>query len=172
MLISARKLLSLLLLCLSLTACGGGDQAGESVVCTLPCLAASPTVDVTSISSATGGTVKLSFKIAGNISDVSVVTVMLFPNTLAPGLPAGNGVIMNPSTVENSVDINVDAGTTTGRYYPHISFTVVTPSNSGIQYYLDPTKSGSQYTYTEVVSGSASSPTLSGLNVPLVNVKP
>ncbi len=163
---------SIFAMSLMLTSCGSGDAAGEKVGCTIPCLAEAPMIDVSSVSSATGGAINVTVKIQGDITNINNITILLNTTKIDSGFPAGSGSVFNPPQATNTIAVTVEAGTAQGNYYPNISFTVESPPNSGNQYYIDPTKSESHYTYTEVVSGIASTPILTGFQVPVMVVTP
>lgn len=161
MLFSTR--ICLLIFIFSLSACGGGGSDSSGVVCTLPCLAESPTLSETTISSATGGTVTIQFKLTNDAENVLVVLASENPLNLNT---AGFGNLANvQGGIVNQIDIVVNAGTTSDTYYPNISVTA-NQMNSGSLYYLDPTKSGNRYTYNEVITGNAGSPRLSSFTIP------
>lgn len=89
----------------------------------------------------------------------------------SPSFPAGVATVINPSQLNNTVLISVESGTDTGTYYPHFSFTANTPSNSGSQYFIDPTKSQTKYTYVEVTSGTSNDPALTSFTIPKITVQ-
>lgn len=159
---------------LVLTGCGGSDDTTSGVVnCSIPCLAEAPSVDVSAVSSATGATVNVTFKLQGDIANVSSASILFSSTDIFSGkLPVGSGHVFNPSQAVNTIAITVEAGATQGNYYPYIIFTAVSPTNSGNQYYIDPTKSNSQYTYIEVISGTAATPALTGFQVPVITIGP
>ena len=165
-------LLALIMVVSGCGGCGGGGGGGDDVTCTIPCLEATPVVSINTIDSATGGNVDVSFIIKGDLTNVSNVSILLMAAdifSLTP--PAGAGVVFNPTQANNTVTITVDAGTPSSTYYPHISITANSPVNSGNQYYIDPTKSQSNYTYVEVINGGGSTPSLSSYVVPLISVQ-
>lgn len=169
-------LLALGLIFSTLTACGGGNSGGgvpSQVSCSIPCLDSTPLLDTTSVSSASGGTVRITFTVRGDTANVSNVLVMLAPTDVMSGNPsAGSGTLMAPTQATNTVDIAVNAGTASGTYYPLIAFTANSPTNSGSEYYINPITSSSRYTYAEVVGGSSATPALTSFTIPTLQVVP
>lgn len=84
--------------------------------------------------------------------------------------PTGSGIIISPTSNDISSTISVNTGVAAGSYYPLIDITS-TAQNSGANYYIDPTKSTSRYTYTEVINGISSTPQGSSLNIPVITVQ-
>jgi hypothetical protein len=157
----------------TLPACGGGssDSASSQHSCTLPCLESTPTLDTSSITSASGGTVRATFTLRGDISNISDVAVFLIPTDIMSTNPAaGSGWLFNPTTATNYVDITIDSGTTIGDYYPTVIIRPITaPSNSRSQYYFDPYMSSSNYIYTEVNTGLI--PVVTNFSIPVLHVQ-
>ena len=172
------RFIMLSLLFSTLSACGGGSSGGgvpSQVSCSIPCLDSTPLIDTSSVSSATGGTVKVTFTLRGDITNVNNVVVFLAPTDILSGNPsAGSGTLMAPTQATNTIDIVVAAGSTvaTGSYYPWITITPNSPTNSGGEYYIDPTSSSSMYTYTEIVGGGTPTPTLTSFTIPTLQVVP
>lgn len=166
-------LLASAFLLISIAGCGSSSDSKQTINCSIPCLGAAPGLDINTISAATGGTVKLSFTLSGDITNVSNVVVFLSSTDFFSGntTTAGVATLLNPAQAENTVEIVVDAGTPADTYYPWISITANSPTNSGNQYYLDPTKSNARYTYVEVVEGSSSTPALTGYAIPKVTIQ-
>ncbi len=151
---------------------GGGGGDGDSLhACTLPCLAESPTLDTTSVLSATGGIVNLTFTLRGDVANVANVVVFLLSTNPLSTNQAGSATILFPTQAENTVAITVNAGTALDDYYPTFAITALSPTNSGSQYFLDPTKSSSRYTYVETVSGVSNVPELTGFSIPVLKVQ-
>lgn len=157
----------LILAVLLVTACGGGGGSSPAFNCTIPCLAGSPTLSVSSVSSATGGTVTLEFTLTGDAENV--VVFLMSENPLSMN-SAGNNFLTNvQGGVPQQIDIVVNAATPLDTYYPNIGVTA-NQLNTGSLHYLDPTKSSTAYTYNEVVSGNASVPVLSPYTIPKLTV--
>ncbi len=150
---------------------GGVNNTGPHS-CTIPCLESTPTLDTSSITSASGGTVRVSFTLRGDVTNVSNVVVILAPTDILSGNPsAGGGSLLSPATASNFVDITVNSGTATGSYYPVIAITANSPVNSGNEYYLNPYASGTNYSYAEVISGSSSVPVVTNFAIPVLQVQ-
>jgi len=167
------RLLASAFILLSMAGCESSSDSEQAINCSIPCLTGAPELDTNAISAATGGTVKLNFTLSGDITNVNNVVVFLSSTDFFSGntTTAGVATLLNPAQAENTVEIVVDAGTPADTYYPWISITANSPTNSGDQYYLDPTKSKSHYTYVEVVEGSSSTPALTGYAIPKVTIQ-
>lgn len=172
---------SILLVSLSLllSACGYKEgEEGKQTNCSMPCLLDTPTLDVTSISSATGGTVKITFTIDGNVDifNVDNILVELKSTELLNQTAAGSNTLTSPTKATNTLAITVNAGTAEDTYYPKITFTNKVPENSGAMYYIDWTKSTHLYTYAELVEllgiVTGKDPILSNMAFPTVTVNP
>lgn len=165
-------LLSILLLSTPFILIGCGSDSGSNVSCNLPCLESSPTVSIATINGATGGNVDISFSIKGDLFNVNNVSIMLISDDIFSTLPAaGFDVVIAPTASANTVNISINSGTQAGTYYPNFSITANTPGNTGNQYFIDPTKSQSKYTYVEVVNGSSNTPALTLFTVPKITVQ-
>lgn len=162
---------------ITLSGCNSSDDSSTSDTtasnppCSLPCLAEAPVMDLTSISSTTGGTVNVGFTVSGDIANVSNISVVLMSTDFMSSDVAGVVGGMTPSTAQNILAITVPADTPPGDYYPYFSFTALNPSNSGNMYYIDPTKSTTRYTFAEVVDGGSAIPALTAMTVPVLKVQ-
>ena len=146
-------------------------DTGSPLTCTLPCIDSAPTLSASSIDSSTGGTVTVSFHINGSVTDIAAITVLMkSTNATSINTIGGifDGMIISPASNNISATFNVSAGSTLDTYFPYISIT--TTNGDGAQYYIDPTKSNSSYTYTEVIGSAAGTPQLSNLTIPTVSV--
>lgn len=171
------RLILLVSVSLLLSACGYKEgEEGEQVNCSMPCLLNTPTLDVTSISSATGGTVEITFTIDGSVFNVDNVLVELKSTEFLNHTVAGNNTLTSPTKATNTLAITVNAGNAQDTYYPKITFTNKVPSNSGAMYYLDWTKSDYLYTFAELVDIlgiiTGKDPVLSDMAFPSVTVTP
>lgn len=161
----------------ALSGCNSSDDSNTSDAtasnppCSLPCLAEAPVMDQTSISSAAGGTVNVGFTIAGDLANVSNISVVLMSTDFMSSDVAGVVGGMTPTTAQNTLAITVAADTPPGDYYPYFSFTALNPSNSGNMYYIDPTKSTTRYTFAEVVDGGSPTPALTAMTIPVLKVQ-
>lgn len=169
-----RILLSSILLTV-LGACGNGGSLsppGQPVdhICTLPCLEAAPALDKTIISSATGGTVKVTFILRGDITNVSNVEVMLLDTDMVHPV-AGTATLLNPVQVQNTLDIIINAGTASATYYPMVNITANAPANSGTEYYQDMVASSTNYSFVEVVDGVSSPAVVTGYVITFLQVQ-
>ena len=162
----------------TLTACESSSSGGVNNTgphsCNIPCLESVPTLDTTAVTSTSGGTVRVTFTLRGDITNVSNVGVILATTDLfsaTPLPPAGAGSINSPTQATNSVDITVNAGTATGTYFPWITITAISPNNSGSQYLLNPITSSTNYSYAETVSGSTPTPVVTNFTIPVLQVQ-
>lgn len=151
-----------------LVACGGGGDSGPQYQCTLPCLVGSPTLPSSTVSGAAGGNIDIKFTLTDDAQNIVVFFVPTNPFSFGA---AGSDLILNPNAnVEHTLTITVPAGTPPGTYYPTFAITA-NQNNSGGNYYLDPTKSSDQYSYNEVINGSAGTAVLSPLSIPVLTVQ-
>lgn len=168
---------SILMFTLCLTSCGGGGgdggSNGSSVACTLPCLKSSPTLSTLTVSSATGKTVTVNFALTADAANIIIFLISTNPlNAASPQYTLGSGYIVNPPGNQPlSIDIVVPAGVNPDSYYPSISITAP-QVKSGTNYYIDPTRSSSAYTYADVINGANGSVKLSNFAVPILAVTP
>lgn len=157
------------LLAIMISACSA--PGGGSLTCNMPCIDSEVTSSTSTVSTTTGGTVTISFHLNGDISEVSAVTAILSgTDVLNPVTPIGTGFSISPGSNDISMDISVNSGVATGEYYPHISVTS-TATNTGSQYYIDPTKSTSNFTYNEVLNGASQTPQASSISIPKITVQ-
>ena len=163
------RLILLITTAITISACG--DEGGGALTCNIPCIDSAVTASPSTIDSASGATVTVSFHLDGNISEVNNVSILLAgSDPLNPVEAIGAGVVLNPTSNDISVDITVDSGKAAGSYYPFISVTSNT-ENTGANYYIDPTKSSSSYTYTEVLGGISGTAQLSSISIPTITVQ-
>jgi len=158
-----------------LGACGNSGslsppgQPGEHI-CTLPCLEAAPALDKTVISSATGGTAKVTFILRGDITNVSSVEVMLLDTDMV-NPAAGTAILLNPVLAQNTLDIIINAGTAPATYYPVVNITANAPANSGTEYYQDMAVSSANYSFVEVVDSVSAPAVVTGYLIPFLQVQ-
>jgi len=150
---------------------GCANDSSDSVTysCELPCMDVAPIISTNAVSSATGGTVDVTIKILGELTELSSLNITLRSTT--SGVTAGSVVVFNPTQSLLTESITVASGTTVGDYYPYISFFVAAPSNTSSLYYLDTSKSSAQYTYYEITAGNSSAAAVSPFSIPVLQVQ-
>lgn len=167
--IKLRELLVLSCIAL-LSACESDSSISQqSYACELPCLKSEPILSTATVSSATGGEVKVTYELDGDLTNID--SIFVFFEEVGGGSSYNIGPLWNPTQSLNTVSITVDAGTPVGEYYPRFSFRHVSPDNTGSQYYLDSTNSSSRYTYYEWVAGKSTPIMVSPYNIPRLTIQ-
>lgn len=154
---------------LILAGCGGGSSDNTSYACTLPCLEIAPTLSTSTVSSATGGTVDVTVRLLGELTNIGSFNVSF--SKIGSGNTVGLGVVWSPLQPDNVVSVTVNAGAEPGDYYPRIMFNAVSPNNTGSQYYMDSSKSSANYTYYEWVDGVASAAAVTPFAIPVLQIQ-
>lgn len=170
----------------ALTACSSSDTANDSdgrvlsdpVNCNSPCLLETPTLDINTISAATGGTVNVTFTIKGDLAAISQIQIDLLPVDTSSGQGRVTwATIQDPAQATITQPMVVSAGSiASGNYYLDFNFapSVVNEFGEGdaAKYDLLPDISTTNYSFEEVVASVSQIAVITDLVIPFITINP
>lgn len=170
---------------IALTACSSSDTANDSdgrvlsdpVNCNSPCLLETPTLDINTISAATGDTVNVTFTIKGDLAAISQIQIDVLPVDTSSGQGRLTwATIQDPAQATITQPMVISTGSVTGEFYLKFSFfpsvTNEFGEGDGAIYDLLPESSTANYSFEEVVVGVGQIPAITDLVIPFITINP
>ncbi len=165
-----------------LNACSGDDPVSSVAVsdpvnCYSPCLLETPTLDINTITAATGATVNVSFTIKGDLAALSQIQIDVMPVDTSNGQGRLTWVtIQDPAQALITQPIVIASGSVTGEFYLKFSFSGTETNEFGDAtvaiYDLSSDISTSNYSFEQHIVGEAQAEVITDLVIPFITINP
>ena len=171
----------------ALTACSSDSSSdsntsgvglSDPVNCNSPCLLEAPTLDINTISAATGGIVNVTFTIKGDLATVAQIQIDVLPVDSSNGQGRVTFVtIQDPAQATNTQPMVINAGSiASGEYYLKFNILSTVTNEFGdvtdATYDLIPVISTTNYSFQQTIVGEAQTEVITDLVIPFITINP